>query len=152
MLLIWSNTNPDMPVTPNSLNFFEAPDKTLVKRYGQLYGSSFSLAVANLALSKRHPIAIITESVNGAQQLQQELSFLVPVNAVFLNCQTGKPYRMTYFRLIRTSFHNVWQLCISYPQSTPAIFWYCLYQPYYSACRRKHIYAHRYWYLSRIRH
>ncbi len=64
-----------MSATANPLDFFEAPEKSQIKLYGQLYGCSFSLAVANLALGKQHPIAIITASVSDAQQLQQELSF-----------------------------------------------------------------------------
>ncbi len=66
-----------MSATENKLSLFTAPDKSQIYEYSQLYGCSLSLALANLALKKSNPLAVITDDVNQAQQLQHELSFFV---------------------------------------------------------------------------
>ena len=57
------------------LSFFNAPEKSHINEYAQLYGCSQSLSLASLAAQKSNPIAIITDDVNQAQQLQHELKF-----------------------------------------------------------------------------
>jgi len=59
------------------LSLFEAPEKAELNTYGQLYGCAQSLAIANLALKKSNPIAVITADVNQAQLLQHELDFFI---------------------------------------------------------------------------
>ncbi|MFK5947871.1 MAG: transcription-repair coupling factor [Methylococcales bacterium] len=72
--------NASMPASHTALNFFTTPDKATLNEYGQLYGCSQSLAIAIQALQKSNPIAVITEDVNQAQQLQHELSFFISGN------------------------------------------------------------------------
>ncbi|VAW70098.1 Transcription-repair coupling factor, partial [hydrothermal vent metagenome] len=64
-----------MPASQTSLNFFTAPEKAGINEYAQLYGCSQSLALARLASVKAHPVVVITQDVNQAQQLRHELSF-----------------------------------------------------------------------------
>lgn len=66
-----------MPVALTELNFFNTPEKASLNEYAQMYGCSQSLALAILAAKKSNPIAVITEDVHQAQQLQHELSFFV---------------------------------------------------------------------------
>jgi len=60
-----------------NLSLFKAPEKTELNIYGQLYGCAQSLVIANLALNKTNPIAVITADVNQAQLLQHELDFFI---------------------------------------------------------------------------
>ncbi|VAW63488.1 Transcription-repair coupling factor [hydrothermal vent metagenome] len=64
-----------MPENQTVFNFFVPPEKLQINEYSQLYGSSPSLALAELALAKTHPLAVITDSVSHAQQLRHELTF-----------------------------------------------------------------------------
>ena len=60
-----------------NLSLFKAPEKAELNTYGQLYGCAQSLAIANLALKRSNPIAVITADVNQAQLLQHELNFFI---------------------------------------------------------------------------
>jgi len=66
-----------MPAKLTELNFFNTPEKASLNEYAQMYGCSQSLALAILAAKKSNPIAVITEDVHQAQQLQHELNFFV---------------------------------------------------------------------------
>ena len=66
-----------MPETHTNLSFFTVPEKQATNEYAQLYGCSQSLSLASLAAAKTNPVAIITDDVNQAQHLHNELSFFV---------------------------------------------------------------------------
>jgi len=66
-----------MTLPQTDFSLFLPPEKAQLNEYGQLYGCSQSLAIANLALNKTNPVAVITDDVNQAQHLQYELSFFV---------------------------------------------------------------------------
>lgn len=66
-----------MRASEPSVNLFAIPSKPKLLEYSQLYGCSQALGIANQALHKSNPIAVITEDVNHAQQLQHELTFFV---------------------------------------------------------------------------
>ncbi len=67
----------NMASIPKESTYFNAPDKAHQINYGQLYGCSQSLALAQLAQNKTNPLVVITDDVNQAHTLHHELSFFV---------------------------------------------------------------------------
>lgn len=66
-----------MPDSDRSITFFTPPEKACINEYAQLYGCSQSLSIASLAANLTHPVVVVTEDVNQAQRLHNELSFFV---------------------------------------------------------------------------